>query len=230
MTTVNSATSTTPVGASTTASGSSSTSDTGSGVGGLTMNDFLTLMTAQLQNQDPLNPADSNQFLSQLSELSTVEGISQMNTSMTSLSNSLISSQALASASLVGQSVLTAATSASFTSGGTLSGAVQVPSGASSVTLNITNSGGALVDQIAVSPTSGLQTFSWNGTASNGAAAPSGTYSVAATAAVGATSQAATTLLDGTVQSVSLGTSGTSVTLNTSELGAVALSSVQQIN
>ena len=43
------------------------------------MNDFLTLMTAQLKNQDPLNPTDSNQFLSQLSELSTVEGISQLN-------------------------------------------------------------------------------------------------------------------------------------------------------
>jgi flagellar basal-body rod modification protein FlgD len=230
--TVNSSTATTPVGASTTASGSSSgsTGDSGSGIAGLTMNDFLTLMTAQLQNQDPLNPADSNQFLSQLSELSTVEGISQMNTSMTALSTSLMSSQALASASLVGQSVLTAATSATYTSGSTLSGAVQVPSGASSVTLNITNSGGSLVDQIAVSPTAGLQTFSWNGTASNGSAAPSGTYSIAATAAVGATNTAATTLVDGTVQSVSLGTSGTSVTLNTPELGAVSLGSVQQIN
>ena len=76
------------------------------------MNDFLTLMTAQLQNQDPLNPTDSNQFLSQLSELSTVEGITQLNTSMTTLSDSMLSSQALTSASLVGQSVLTPATSA----------------------------------------------------------------------------------------------------------------------
>ena len=39
-------------------------SSASAGVGGLTMNDFLTLMTAQLQNQDPLNPTDSNQFLS----------------------------------------------------------------------------------------------------------------------------------------------------------------------
>jgi len=118
--------STTPVGATTTANSSSSSSgSSSSGIAGLTMNDFLTLMTAQLQNQDPLNPADSNEFLSQLSELSTVQGISQMNTTMTALSTSLISSQALASASLVGQSVLTPATSAAYTSGSTLSGAVR---------------------------------------------------------------------------------------------------------
>ncbi|MGA2023216.1 MAG: flagellar hook capping FlgD N-terminal domain-containing protein [Steroidobacteraceae bacterium] len=232
MSTINSNPSTTPVGAATTAStGTGSASGSaGSGIAGLTMNDFLTLMTAQLQNQDPLNPADSNEFLSQLSELSTVQGISQMNTTMTALSTSLISSQALASASLVGQNVLAPATSASYTSGSTLSGAVQVPTGANSVMLTITNAGGALVDQIPVSATSGLQNFTWNGTTSNGSAAPSGTYNVAATAAVGAANQSASTLLAGTVQSVSLGTSGTGVTLNTPQLGSVALSNVQQIN
>src|SRR5690348_12339848 len=78
----------------------------GNGLGGLTMGDFLTLMTAQLKNQDPLNPTDSNQFLNQLSELSTVEGISQLNTTMSTLSNSMLSSQAVSSASLVGKSVL----------------------------------------------------------------------------------------------------------------------------
>jgi flagellar basal-body rod modification protein FlgD len=230
--------STNPIGSTTTANqlgqaaaaASGSSSSTSGALGGLTMNDFLKLMTAQLQNQDPLNPTDSNQFLSQLSELSTVEGISQMNTTMSSLSTSLLSSQALASASLVGQSVLTPASSASYTSGGTLSGAVQVPAGASSVTLTITNSGGAIVDQMTVQPGAGLQGFSWNGTATNGSALPSGNYGVNATAIVGGTTQAASTLLDGTVQSVSLASGSGGVTLNTPELGPVALSAVQQIN
>src|SRR5579862_4152765 len=190
-------------------------SDTASSIGGLSMNDFLTLMTAQLQNQDPLNPTDSNQFLSQLSELSTVEGISQLNTSMTTLSNSMLSSQALTSASLVGQSVLAQASSANYTSGQALSGAVQVPSGATSVTLNVTNAGGALVDQISVPAASGLQNFSWSGTTNNGQAAPSGTYAVSASAVVGGTSQAASTYINGTVTSVTLGAAGASPTLNT---------------
>ena len=149
------------------AAAAASPSSAANPLGGLTMNDFLTLMTAQLQNQDPLSPTDSNQFLAQLSELSTVEGISQMNTTMTNLSTSLLSSQALSSASLVGQSVLTPASAASYTSGGTLSGAVQVPTGASSVTLTITNAAGAIVNQTALSPSSGLQSFAWNGTAEN---------------------------------------------------------------
>jgi flagellar basal-body rod modification protein FlgD len=224
---IGSPTSTNPLASGT---GTSSSANAVSGVGGLTMNDFLTLMTAQLKNQDPLNPTDSNQFLAQLSELSTVEGISQLNTSMTTLSNSMLSSQALTSAALVGQGILTAASSAAYTSGQSLSGAVQVPSGATSVVLTISNAGGAIVNQMAVSASAGLQSFSWNGTTSNGQPAPSGTYSVSATAEVGGTTEAASTLITGTVSSVTLGAAGASPTLNTPQLGPVALSAVQQID
>lgn len=209
------------------ASGSSSAT---SGVGGLTMNDFLTLMTAQLKNQDPLNPTDSNQFLSQLSELSTVEGISQLNTSMSTLSNSMLSSQALTSAALVGHGILAPASSSAYTGGQTLSGAVQVPTGDTSVALTVTNAAGAVVDQQSVPATAGLQNFSWNGNTSNGQPAPSGTYSVSANAIVGGASQPASTFINGTVSSVTLGASGASPTLNTEQLGPVALSDVQQID
>jgi flagellar basal-body rod modification protein FlgD len=220
----------TGTGTTAAAAANAATANAATGVGGLTMNDFLTLMTAQLQNQDPLDPTDSNEFLSQLSELSTVEGISQLNTSMTTLSNSMLSSQALTSAQLVGQGVLAPATSAMYASGQTLSGAVQVPTGATSVVLTISNAAGAVVNQLAVSPGAGMQTFSWNGTASNGQPAPSGSYSVAANAEVGGTTQAASTYITGTVSSVTLGAAGASPTLNTPQLGPVALSSVQQIN
>jgi flagellar basal-body rod modification protein FlgD len=228
---------TTSVGSSTQTNSSSGTSGTSSsssiaGIGGLTMSDFLTLMTTQLKNQDPLNPTDSNQFLSQLSQLSTVEGISQLNDTMNTLSTSVLSSQALNAVSLVGKNVLAPASSSTYISGTSLSGAVQVPSGATAVSLTITNSGGAVVNQISFPATAGLQTFSWDGTASNGSALPSGTYSVSAAATVtGQTQpQAATTYLNGTVTSVTLGASGANPTLNTSQLGPVALSSVQQID
>ena len=221
----------TGIGTSNSSSGTSGSSSSGSsGVGGLTMNDFLTLMTAQLKNQDPLNPTDSNQFLSQLSELSTVEGISQLNDSVSTLSNSMLSSQALTSAALVGKGVLAPASAAYYTGGTPMTGAVQVPTGATGVTLSITNSGGALVDQINVPASAGLQTFSWNGTASNGTAQPSGTYSISASALVGGKQQAATTLVTGTVTSVTIGSSGSSPTLNTTQLGPVPLNTVQQID
>lgn len=210
-------------------SGSSGTGSAGA-VGGLTMDDFLTLMTAQLQNQDPLNPTDSNQFLAQLSELSTVEGISQLNTSMTTLSNAMLSSQALTSAALVGHGILAPADAATFTTGQTLSGAVQVPTGATSVLVTVSNAAGAVVSQQAVPAAAGLQNFSWNGNTSDGKAAPSGTYSVTANAVVGGKSQTASTFINGTVSSVTLGASGESPTLNTPQLGPIALSSVQQID
>ncbi len=211
-------------------SGSGSSAGAAGAVGGLTMDDFLTLMTAQLKNQDPLNPTDSNQFLAQLSELSTVEGISQLNTSMSTLSNAMISSQALTSAALVGHGILAPASSAAFTSGQSFSGAVQVPTGATSVIVTISNAAGAVVSQQAVPASAGLQNFSWNGTTSDGKAAPSGAYSVAANAVVGGKSQAASTFINGTVSSVTLGATGESPTLNTPQLGPIALSSVQQID
>src|SRR6185437_565276 len=219
---------TTPVNSVTNGSTGSGTSGApgspgGNGLGGLTMNDFLTLMTAQLKSQDPLNPTDSNQFLNQLSELSTVEGISQLNTSMGSLSNSMLASQAVNSAALVGQTILAPADAAELASGGSLSGAVQVPSGASSVTLSINNAAGVTVARVAMPAAAGLQGFSWNGQTANGGIAPPGVYSVSAAAVVGSTSESATTYLNGTVSSVSLDPGGSGVMLNTPQLGAVAL-------
>ncbi len=65
-------------------------------------------MLAQLKNQDPTSPVDSNTFLAQLASLSEVQGITQLNTSFSALSNSLISSQALQASSLLGHQALVA--------------------------------------------------------------------------------------------------------------------------
>jgi flagellar basal-body rod modification protein FlgD len=199
------------------------------GIQGLTTKDFLTLMTTQLKNQDPLNPTDSNQFLSQLAQLSTVTGISSMSQSMSTLSSALLSSQALSSVSLVGHGIQTPASAANYSAGKPLTGAVQVPSGASSVMLSVTDAAGVVVRHIPVSPASGAQSFSWDGTTDTGAAAPSGVYGVTAAAVVGGGNQAAATLLNGTVTSVTLDAAGSGVTVNTSELGAVALGNIKQI-
>ncbi len=89
------------------------TGDTGSSSGtpaanGTTLGgtDFLTLMLAQLKNQDPTSPVDSNTFLTQLAQLSEVQGITSLNTSFSALSSSLTSSQALQASSLLGHQAL----------------------------------------------------------------------------------------------------------------------------
>src|ERR1700690_1079546 len=100
---------TTPAAGSSSTSSSSASATTGSG-NGVTLGgtDFLTLMLAQLKNQDPTSPVDSNEFLSQLASLSEVQGINQLNTSFSTLSSSLTSNQAMQASSLLGHTVAVA--------------------------------------------------------------------------------------------------------------------------
>jgi len=193
---------------------------------------FLTLMLAQLKNQDPTSPVDSNQFLNQLASLSTVQGITQLNTSFASLSSSLVSSQAMQASSLLGHQALVASTTATLASGGAVTGAVQIPQTTSQAVLNISDSSGALVRQINLGAQStGLANFSWDGKLADGSQAAAGQYALSAQYA-GATSgsTAATTYVNGTVQSVTMGAGTTGLTLNVSGLGSVPFANVQQIS
>jgi flagellar basal-body rod modification protein FlgD len=194
--------------------------------------DFLTLMLAQLKNQDPTSPVDSNTFLTQLAQLSQVQGITQLNTSFGALSSSLTSSQALQASSLLGHQALVNSTTANLAANGTVTGAVNVPQNTSQVLLTVKDASGALVRQINLGAQStGLASFSWDGKEGDGSQAPAGTYTLSAQYA-GATSggTAATTLVNGTVESVSMGAGSTGLTLNVSGLGSVPFSSVQQIS
>jgi flagellar basal-body rod modification protein FlgD len=199
-------------------------------VSALSVNDFLTLMTAQLKNQDPTQPLDPSTFVTQLAQFGTVSGIDSMQTSLSTLSSTLLSNQALSSASLVGHSVLTQASSEQYTAGQSMAGAVQAPAGASSVAVNITNSSGTLVQQIQLGASSGMSAFSWDGSTLSGAAAPSGTYTVQAIANVNGSAVGAQTYLAGTVSSVSLNSGGGGVTVNTPQLGPISLANVEQVD
>ena len=221
---------TAPTGASASSgSGAAAGTTSATSLGGT---DFLTLMLAQLKNQDPTSPVDSNTFLSQLASLSEVQGITQLNTSFSALSGSMVSSQALQASSLLGHQALVSSSTASLaTAGGTITGAVSVPQTTSGVTLNISNSAGVLVQQINLgAQSSGLANFSWNGTQGDGSKAPAGQYTLTAQVAGVASGTAVGTYVNGTVQSVTMGAGTTGLTLNVAGLGSVPFSSVQQIS
>lgn len=183
---------------------------------------FLQLITTQLQNQDPLQPADPTQFLAQ------IEGLSEVS-SLQSLQSTMQSSQLTGSASLIGQSVLAPTSTATLASGGTVSGAVSAPSGASNLTVTISNSSGDVVSSFQVTPaSSGLTSFSWNGTTSSGSAAPAGQYTVSVNATVNGATQAVSPMLNSQVQSVTMDSSTNALDLNTNN-GTVPLSSVVSI-
>jgi len=218
----------------TAASSPSSASGSGSAAGAATLGgtNFLTLMLAQLKNQDPTSPVDSNQFLSQLASLSTVQGITQLNTSFGSLSTSLVSSQALQASSLLGHQALVSSSTANLTANGSVSGAIDVPQTTSQAVVNIVGSSGALVRQINLGAQStGLANFSWDGKLQDGSQAAAGLYTLSAQFA-GATSgaTAASAYVNGVVQSVTMGAGQTGLTLNVSGLGSVPFSGVKQIS
>jgi flagellar basal-body rod modification protein FlgD len=194
----------------------------------LGVSDFLTLMTTQLKNQDPFKPLDGTEMVSQLAQFGTVSGVQQMNTTLGALSESLRSSQALSGASMVGHEILAPATAANYY-GQALGGAVQVADGASSVSMEITDASGQVVRHLNIATASGQQPFSWDGLTDSGSQAANGNYKIQAVANVGGASVALPVAVAARVGSVSIDKTGTSLTLNTMELGAVALSDVQQI-
>ncbi len=219
---------------SATSSSSSSTSSATSASGGVNLGgtDFLTLMLAQLQNQDPTSPVDSNVFLTQLSELSEVQGITKLNTSFTNLSNAIIGNQATQASGLLGHTALVPSSSATLaTAGGAVTGAVAVPQTTSQVLIDVKNSAGTVVQQINLGAQStGIANFTWNGTESNGATAPAGTYTISAAVNGVASGTVVPTYISGTIQSVTMGSGTTGMTVNVSGQGAVPLANVEQIS
>lgn len=196
----------------------------------LSESDFLSLLVAQMQDQDPTQPSDPTQFVNQLASFSEVSGMDSMQSSMSTLASSMLASQVASGTSLIGQQVIASTNTASLTSGGTVTGALNVPSTAGRVQVQVTDSNGNAVSTFSVTPPSGggETTFTWNGLASSGAAAPTGVYTFNVTAAGGGTSTTLTPMFASTVQSVSVNPSTQALSINTNA-GSVPLSSVVQI-
>ncbi len=101
-------------------------------------------------------------MLAQLAQFGTVSGVQSMNTTLSSLSDSLRSSQALSGATMVGHQILAPASAVNYY-GQPLGGAVQIADGASSVTLTITDASGQVVRHVNLATATGQQPFSWDG-------------------------------------------------------------------
>jgi len=108
---------------------------------------FMTLLVAQLQNQDPLNPMDNSQMTSQLAQLQTVTGINNLNTTLNSLSASYQSSQSMQATSLIGHGVLVEGSNVTLAGGKGIFG-VSLGSDAADVKIDISDASGNVVDTI----------------------------------------------------------------------------------
>ena len=143
---------------------------------------FLQLLTTQLQNQDPLDPLDTNQFTQELVSFSSVEQQINMNTNLSTLISLQQTAQSTAALNFLGTTVTVNGNAAVLGSGQpnpTWNYTLTKPS---TVAINVSSATGQLVYSTAQTLQAGSQTFTWNGTDSVGNAWPNGTYTVSITA------------------------------------------------
>jgi len=191
-------------------------------------NRFLTLLVAQLENQDPLNPLDNTEITSQLAQMSTVQGIEQLNSQLSSLVDSLGDTQAVQASALIGNTVLVPGASLTLSKGEAYGG-VNLASAADQVTVSILDSTGKVIQtQKLGANEAGNVLFSWDGSTSSGTAATDGSYSFKVTATKGTASVTADALQLGTVSALTRTASG-NFQLDLGSLGKFDFDDVQQV-
>ena len=193
-------------------------------------NEFLELLVAQLNNQNPLDPQDNGEFVAQLAQFSTLEGIEKLNDSMGNILDGVHSSQALQASSLVGRKVILASEKAMVDTAETFKGSVLVPQSSSNVYVSVYDDAGNVVSRINMgAQEAGNQSFMWDGKDSEGEQLPPGKYRFKAEGSFNGKTEGLYTMLPANVDSVTLSPQGGEMLLNLAGLGPVPLSQVQII-
>lgn len=196
----------------TSSSAASSTDSTSATALDQNFDEFLQLLTTQLQNQDPLDPMDTTQFTNQLVEFSQVEQQLKTNDTLTSLLSLQTVNMTSLGVSFIGKNVQAQGSTFSQTgSGGNpVALAYNVASTPATGTISITDSSGNVVYTSPINLTSGTHDFTWNGTEADGSQAPAGNYTltVSASDASGAPITT-TTFVPGTVSGLETSDDGT---------------------
>ncbi|MEN9856061.1 MAG: hypothetical protein RL186_132 [Pseudomonadota bacterium] len=188
---------------------------------------FLSLLTAQLENQDPLSPLDSKDFTNQLVQFSGVEQQLKTNDLLTALAETTKLSAGATAVAYLGKEATANTPQATITSGGSANWTYSLPASAKSVTLRVLNASGTVVATSEGQTKLGDNSFNWDGKDQAGRTAPAGTYrlEVVATGQSGET-LTASILRRGTITGVDLSGTTPSVTLGGA---SVPLSSIIKV-
>jgi flagellar basal-body rod modification protein FlgD len=179
-----------------------------------TKDDFLKLLVTQMRYQDPMNPMDNAQMTSQIAQLNTVEGINQLNATVTNLQASLMASQSMQSASLIGKTILADGNAINLQSG-SASLSMRLEGPAESVVVDVINSGGRIIKTANLGANAaGIQTFTWDGSTNEGGVAPNGQYTFQVNAKKLNQAVVITPLTQATVSGVELTSAGPQLSLN----------------
>ncbi|HEV2549859.1 MAG TPA: flagellar hook capping FlgD N-terminal domain-containing protein [Stellaceae bacterium] len=192
---------TAPLGTSTTANGTDPT-----GVLNFTQkfDTFLTLLTTQLKNQDPLAPTDTNQFTQELVSFSGVEQQIKTNSQLATLLNNETSAETISALPSIGRTIEYQSNQGALQNG-SATFSYTLPSAAAKATINILDSTGNIVASAQGNPSAGKHSFTWNGQNASGLQLADGTYTLQVLAVDSKNQQiTTTTTATGTIDNVSV--------------------------
>ena len=205
----------------------SGTASPGSQLG---QDEFLKLMTTQLQNQDPFEPMDNGEFLSQIAQFGTVNGITDLKDSFSGFADSMQSNQALQAANIIGHGVLAETDTGLLTNNGIMQGAVELSNYSPNVAVNIYDRTGQLVNRLDLGEQlSGTVPFAWDGTTFGGTRASAGEYRMEVEVVEGSQTFVYPTLMYGKVDSLSLGSVGEELNVEIQGLGQIPFGQINKI-
>ncbi len=143
----------------------------------LDRDDFLNLLIAQLQHQDPLNPTDSTEFTAQLAQFSSLEQLGNVNTNLKALQLYQASINNAQAVSFIGKEITAQADVVLLEKGQAAECRAELAADAAGVLVSIYNAAGDFVKSFEVGPLpAGRQTFSWDGSNQDGESVPDGLY------------------------------------------------------
>jgi len=181
----------------------------------LKQEDFLSLLTKQLAQQDPFKPVSNDQMIAQMASFATVDGIGKMNTQFESLNSSMTSNQALQASSLVGRDVLVPGAAGIKQDGQGMAAMVKLPQSLDNLFVRIENEAGQLVRTFdAGAKSAGDNRVEWDGKDQNGNPLPGGKYQVKASVLLDGESKEFAVSTYANVNSVLLGKGDGNVLLN----------------
>ena len=190
-------------------------------------NQFMTLLVAQMRNQDPLNPMDNNQMSSQMALLNMVSGINSLNKTLSSMSASQQLGDSFKATDLIGHTVLIPSSSVVLNNGnGDFS--IDLADNVQSATVSLTDKQGNLVKSFNLGATpAGVHSLSWNGLSDDGQVLADGSYAIKIDALKNGTAVNAASLVTDRVDNLVL--SGGLASLQLSRLGNIGLSDIRAV-
>jgi flagellar basal-body rod modification protein FlgD len=192
--------------------------------------EFLTLLTTQLANQDPLAPVDNKEFITQMSQFASLDSLQALENNFSELSSSLTSNQALQASALVGRNVLVEGNQTQLFSEGVIGGQLNLEQTTPNVRLEVKDASGQIVRTINLgTQQEGKVDFVWDGNNNDGQRMAEGNYSISAYGLIDGKAEQLNTSVVARVDSVSLGSGDGKILVNLSGIGQVNFSEVKEI-